>query len=182
MPLGVFSSKNISSVLSGGPFPGSFLHPPCQNIEEMRWDACVQSCSTLCEPVDCSLPGSSVHGILQASTLEWVALLSSKGIYLTQGSNMLSLTSPASAGGFFTTSTTLEVQTTTTSLRKTVLRMSGVGQVVISYHCWGVAKQTLQNRKGETFISLPAKENKTLVPWIRGTEARGGVIRCMFVF
>ena len=87
VPLGVFSSKNISLVLSGGPFPGSFLHPPCQNIKKMRWDACVQSCSTLCEPMDCSLPGSSVHWILQASILEWVAMPSSKGIFLTQGSN-----------------------------------------------------------------------------------------------
>ena len=33
-----------------------------------------QSCPTLCDPMDCSLPGSSVHGILQARVLEWVAL------------------------------------------------------------------------------------------------------------
>ena len=33
----------------------------------------VQSCLTLCDPMDCSPPGSSVHGILQARTLEWVA-------------------------------------------------------------------------------------------------------------
>ena len=32
-----------------------------------------QSCPTLCDPMDCSLPGSSVHGILQARALEWVA-------------------------------------------------------------------------------------------------------------
>ena len=32
----------------------------------------VQSCPTLCEPMDCSLPGSSVHGIFQARVLEWV--------------------------------------------------------------------------------------------------------------
>ena len=33
-----------------------------------------QSCLTLCNPMDCSLPGSSVHGIFQARTLEWVAI------------------------------------------------------------------------------------------------------------
>ena len=33
----------------------------------------------LCDPMDCSPPGSSVHGILQARTLEWVAISSSKG-------------------------------------------------------------------------------------------------------
>ena len=33
-----------------------------------------QSCLTLCDPMDCSLPGSPVPGILQARTLEWVAI------------------------------------------------------------------------------------------------------------
>ena len=33
-----------------------------------------QSCLTLCDPLDCSLPGSFVHGILQARILEWIAL------------------------------------------------------------------------------------------------------------
>ena len=33
-----------------------------------------QSCPTLCDPKDCSLPGSSLHGILQARVLEWVAI------------------------------------------------------------------------------------------------------------
>ena len=38
-----------------------------------------QPCLTLCEPMDCSLPGSSVHGLLQARILEWVAMPSSRG-------------------------------------------------------------------------------------------------------
>ena len=38
-----------------------------------------QSCWTLWDPVDCSPPGSSVHGILQARILEWVAMPSSRG-------------------------------------------------------------------------------------------------------
>ena len=33
-----------------------------------------QSCLTLCDPMDCGLPGSSIHGILQARVLEWVAI------------------------------------------------------------------------------------------------------------
>jgi len=41
---------------------------------------------TLHYPLDCSLPGSSVHGIFQARILEWVAISSSRGILLTQGS------------------------------------------------------------------------------------------------
>ena len=39
----------------------------------------VQSCLTLCDPTDCSPPRSSIHGILQARLLEWVAMLSSRG-------------------------------------------------------------------------------------------------------
>ena len=38
-----------------------------------------QSCPTLCDPVDCSLPGSSVHGIFQAIVLEWLAISFSRG-------------------------------------------------------------------------------------------------------
>ena len=38
-----------------------------------------QSCLTACDPLDCSLPGSSVHGIFQARILEWVAMPSSRG-------------------------------------------------------------------------------------------------------
>ena len=37
-----------------------------------------QSCQTLRDPVDCSLPGSSTHGIFQARVLEWVAIAFSK--------------------------------------------------------------------------------------------------------
>ena len=37
----------------------------------------LQSCPTLCDPIDGSPPGSSVHGIFQARTLEWVAISSS---------------------------------------------------------------------------------------------------------
>ena len=42
----------------------------------------LQSCPTLCEPMDSSPPGSPVHGILQARILEWVAISFSKMIYV----------------------------------------------------------------------------------------------------
>ena len=47
----------------------------------------LQACLTLCNTKDCSPPGSSVHGMLQAGRLQWVARPSSRGIFLTQGSN-----------------------------------------------------------------------------------------------
>ena len=58
-----------------------------------------QSCPTLCDPVDCSLPGSYVHGIFQARTLGWVPF-SSPGDLLDP---VIEPRSPALAGGFFTT-------------------------------------------------------------------------------
>ena len=45
---------------------------------EVKWSEVTQSCPTLCDPMD-SLPGSSVHGILQARILEWVAISFSRG-------------------------------------------------------------------------------------------------------
>jgi len=47
----------------------------------------LHSCLTIYNPLDHSLPGSSVHGILQARVLEWVVMLL-QGIFPTQGSNL----------------------------------------------------------------------------------------------
>ena len=69
----------------------------------------LQLCPTLCDPLFCSLPGSSVHGILQARILEWVVVPSSR-VVTNPGIKPKSLMSPALAGGFLTTSTTWEAQ------------------------------------------------------------------------
>ena len=66
-----------------------------------------QSCLTLCNPVDYSPLGSSLHGILQARLLEWVAMPSSRDLP-NPGIEPTSLTSPALAGGLFTTYATWE--------------------------------------------------------------------------
>ena len=57
-----------------------------------------QLCPTLCDPMDCSPPGSSVHGILQARRLEWVAMPSSRGSSQPRDRTQVSRI----AGGFFT--------------------------------------------------------------------------------
>ena len=68
----------------------------------------LQLCLTLCNPMDCSLPGSSVHGILlQAGILEWVAC-PPPGDLLHSGIELVSLMSPALASGSLTISTTWE--------------------------------------------------------------------------
>ena len=69
-----------------------------------------QSCPTVCDPVDYSLPGSSVLGIFQARILEWVAV-SSPGDPSDPGIEHTSLVSPASAGVFFTIWEDLKVET-----------------------------------------------------------------------
>ena len=60
-----------------------------------------QSCPTLCDPMDCSPPGFSVHGISQARILEWVAISFSKASCQPE-IETTSLVSLALAGGFFT--------------------------------------------------------------------------------
>ena len=62
-----------------------------------------QLCLTLCDPVDCNPPGSSVHGISQERILEQVATSFSRGIS-DLGIEPVSLMSPGLAGRFFTTS------------------------------------------------------------------------------
>ena len=47
--------------------------PPDLPLESESESEVTQLCPTLCNPMDCSLPGSSIHGILQARVLEWVA-------------------------------------------------------------------------------------------------------------
>ena len=72
----------------------------------------LESCPTLQDLVDCSPPGSSVCGILQERILEWVAMPSSRGIFLNQGIKPVSLMSSALAGRFFTASATWEAPIT----------------------------------------------------------------------
>ena len=61
-------SASISSFVKSEQFSA---HVMCVSV--------VEPCLTLCDPMDCSPPGSSVHGILQARILEWVAMPSSRG-------------------------------------------------------------------------------------------------------
>ena len=66
-----------------------------------------QSCPTLQDPMDCCPPGSSVHGVLQASILEWVAISSSRGSSRPRDQTCISCISCISRR-FFTTSATWE--------------------------------------------------------------------------
>ena len=69
---------------SGLPFP-SPVH------ERESESEVTQSCSILSNPIDCSLPGSSVHGIFQARVLEWVALAFSISIHSEMAGNPITI-------------------------------------------------------------------------------------------
>ena len=81
------------------------IHEPTCSQERrfhLRGGCCcysaAQECPALCDPMDCSPPGSSVHGILQARVLEWVAMPSSRGSSQPKDGTCVSRI----AGGFFT--------------------------------------------------------------------------------
>ena len=90
--------------------PALAVHPQPSNICMHRCMCAksLQLCPTLCNTMDCTLWGSSVHGIPQARILKWIAMTSSRGSSQPRGWTKISLMSSALAGRFFNTSDTLE--------------------------------------------------------------------------
>ena len=66
------AGTTASHVRSDGTRMG--LGPSGQSVSKWSESEVAQSCPTLCNPMDCSLPSSMVHGIFQARILEWVAI------------------------------------------------------------------------------------------------------------
>ena len=87
---------------------------PCSSSHLSKRCSVTQLCPTLWDPMGCSPPGSSVHGILQARILEWVPALTPD--FPDPGIEPASLLSPALTGGFFTTSATWEAPYSSCSL------------------------------------------------------------------
>ena len=76
--------KGDLAILVGESLFSGFRPPFCfvrMGSSNAVWEerVCPQSCPTLCDPMDCSPPGSSVHGISLARILEWVAISYSRG-------------------------------------------------------------------------------------------------------
>ena len=89
------------------------VSPGTQALNTVRACQVAPVVSDFRDPVDCSPPGSSVPGILQARTLERVAVPSSRGSSPPRDQACVSCT----AGGFFTTSTTWEAPRIVLTLR-----------------------------------------------------------------
>ena len=69
--------KNVTALKTGFSATPAPAQVRLTDLENMGGYVCAlvaQSCLTLCGPMDCSLPGSSVHGISQVRILEWVAI------------------------------------------------------------------------------------------------------------
>ena len=87
----------------------AIIIPDAQTLGVFMCAKSLQSCLTLCDPMDCSPPGSSVHGILQARIVEWLPC-SPPGDLPDPGIKLASCASSALAGGFFTTGATWEAR------------------------------------------------------------------------
>ena len=76
-PPGLFQTRGLES-LTFSALAGRFFTTSTNREAPSQWMLCyaklLQSCLTLCDPIDGSLPGSPIPGILQARTLEWVAI------------------------------------------------------------------------------------------------------------
>ena len=79
----LFSAQNLRQ----GHFLKAAYNPIWQAVFSKVVMSVTQSCPTLCDPMDCNPPGSSVHEILQARTLEWVCHFLLQRIFPTQGLN-----------------------------------------------------------------------------------------------
>ena len=90
-----FNYKAIKTPLSVGGL-SNYLHFPgrvCVLKSGGNISSVAQPCPTPCDPLNCSPPGSSVHGILQARIQEWVAISSSRGSFWTRDGTHISLIS-----------------------------------------------------------------------------------------
>ena len=82
-------------------YPNFLLFPYSLSCQK-KW----KSCSTLCDPMDCGLPGTSLRGILQARILEWITIPSSRGSSQPRDPTQVSRI----AGRFFTIWATREAK------------------------------------------------------------------------
>ena len=87
VPSPAINHRKVSSVLCDNLNKGRGYTHVCVHAKSL------QSCPTLCDPLDCSLLGSSVHGIPQARKLEWVAMPSSRASFQPRDQTSVSFVS-----------------------------------------------------------------------------------------
>ena len=73
---------------SPGKNTGVGCHFLLQCVKVKSGNEVAESCPTISDPMDCSLPGSSAHGILQARVLEWGTIAFSRGVRMANNKKM----------------------------------------------------------------------------------------------
>ena len=144
------------------------------------WKTVAQSCLTLCNPMDCILPGSSVHGIFQARILKWVAFPFSRGSSQPRDRTQVSWIT----GGFFIIWAPREVQEYWSGLAYPFSRGSSQprNRTRISYIAGGFFTSWATREAQKTlYIGLKGKEihfYRTPCGLVRKAGAFGIVICC----
>ena len=146
-------------------------HPYMTTGKTMKVKVIVaQLCPTLSDPMNCSLPSSSVHGILQARILQWVAILFSRGSSWSRDQTQVSST----ASRFFTIWTTGEALTTWTFVGKVMsLLCNTLSRFIIAFlprSKWSKGeffKFTIKSRgRSRDFPHTPPP--LSIIPWQNG--------------
>ena len=123
----------------------------------IKWThVCAQSCPTLCDLMNHSPPGSSLHGIFQIRILEWVAICSSRGSSPPRDQTCVSCISRWNLYHWATVEALEERDPHTLSMGKYI------GTVTIKNSLWKPKKKPLKNAKPRmwhsyTWVYIPAK-------------------------
>ena len=129
-----------------------------------RWSEVAQSCPTLCDPMDCSPPGSSLHGILQARILEWVAISFSRGSSRPRDWTRVSLIPGRRFNLWATREAQIKVMLNLTWV-KNLLKTWGELGVGVEERIFKYLKRFCNNYIQLIKVSLHFKETKTRNHW-----------------
>ena len=148
----------------------------------MEWSEVTQSCPTLCNSMDCSLPGSSIRGIFQARVLEWVAISVSRESFPPRDRTRVS----RFVGRRFAIWTTMEVWVTVKQYNIHVIGVRSQGQGLLFSP---LDPQTLtqiftQQRPGgklSPFFFLCYLRTLTYVAWKNNPSVQKGIERALFL-
>ena len=151
LPVGLSSNCPHVNLFDNAPFNLPFCVCVCVLV--------IQSCPTLCDRMDCSLPGSSVHGILQARTLEWVAISYSRVSSQPRNQTQVSCIT----GRFFTVWATREA-TLPSVLRFFFFTRISFNHLLIN-HMYQVGKILWRRKQQPSLVFLPGESHgqKSLV-------------------
>ena len=96
----------------------------------------LQSCLTLCDPMKCGWPGSSLHGIVQARTLEWIAVTISRGSSWPESQNNISYFSCIGSQVLYTTSSDMVISYYIMKILKTYNECFCLNWFLFFIHIW----------------------------------------------